>query len=59
MLFISSAKISFYANLQNNSLEIFVTETAYAKGSFYEDYHEFHLYLILVAYFKNNTDFCV
>ena len=39
MLFISSAKISFYANLQNNSLEIFVTGTAYANGSFYEDYH--------------------
>ena len=59
MLFISSAKISFYANQQNISLEIFVTGTVYANGSFYEDYHEFHLCLILVAYFKNNADFCV
>lgn len=59
MLFISSAKISFYANQQNISLEIFVVETINAKALFNEDLHNFHLGLIFVAYFKNNADFCV
>ena len=59
MFFISSAKISFYANQQNISLEIFVVETINAKALFNEDLHNFHLDLIFVAYFKNNADFCV
>ena len=59
MFFISSAKISFYANQQNISFEIFMRKPINAKGLFYEDLHNFHLELILVAYFKNNADFCV
>ena len=59
MLFISSAKISFYANQQNFSFEIFMRKTINAKGLSNEDLHKFHLDLVLVAYFKNNADFCV
>ena len=59
MIFISSAKISFYANQQNISFEIFMRKTIKTKGLLYEDLHKFHLDLILVAYFKNNADFCV
>ena len=29
------------------------------KIVYYEDLHKFHLDLVLVAYFKNNADFCV
>ena len=59
MFFISSAKISFYANQQNFSFEIFMRKTINAKGLSNEDLHKFHLDLVLVAYFKNNADFCV
>ena len=40
-------------------IEIFMVESINPEGLFYEDLHNFHLDLILVAYFKNNADFCV